>query len=118
MKGMTRFGIVAALQEIALLLRLKGGDQFRSRAYAKAAQAVAEIDSDFPTFVKQKRLTEIKGIGQSLAGVIEELYSTGRSSLLEKLRAEQPSGVVELKEDQATKRRDGNQQHRSTENGH
>lgn len=96
MKGMTRFGIVAALQEIALLLRLKGGDQFRSRAYAKAAQAVAEIDSDFPTFVKQKRLTEITGIGQSLAGVIEELYSTGRSSLLEKLRAEQPSGVVEL----------------------
>ena len=96
MEGMTRFGIVAALQEIALLLRLKGGDQFRSRAYAKAAQAVAEIDSDFPTFVKQKRLTEIKGIGQSLAGVIEELYSTGRSSLLETLRAEQPPGVVEL----------------------
>lgn len=95
-KGMTKFEIVAALQEIGLLLRLKSGDPFRSRAYAKAAQAIAEIDSDFPALVKQKRLTEIKGIGQSLAGVIEELYYTGRSSLLEKLRAEQPPGVVEL----------------------
>ncbi|MEK6408807.1 MAG: PHP domain-containing protein [Acidobacteriota bacterium] len=94
--GMNKFAIAAALQEIGSLLRLNSGDQFRSRAYAKAAQAVAEIDSDFPTLVEQKRLTEINGIGQSLAGVIEELYSTGRSSLLEKLRAEQSPGAREL----------------------
>ncbi|MEK6288177.1 MAG: PHP domain-containing protein [Acidobacteriota bacterium] len=94
--GMNKSAIAAALQEIGSLLRLNSGDQFRSRAYAKAAQAVAEIDSDFPTLVEQKRLTEINGIGQSLAGVIEELYSTGRSSLLEKLRAEQSPGAREL----------------------
>ncbi|MEK6324917.1 MAG: DNA polymerase/3'-5' exonuclease PolX [Acidobacteriota bacterium] len=94
--GMNKFAVAAALQEIGLLLRLKTADQFRSRAYAKAAQAVAEVDSDFPKLVKQKRLTEIKGIGQSLAGVIEELYSTGRSSLLDRLRAEQPPGALEL----------------------
>ena len=76
-KGMNKFAVAAALQEIGQLLRLNAGDQFRSRAYAKAAQAVAEAGNDFPVLVEQKRLTEIKGIGQSLAGVIEDLYFTG-----------------------------------------
>jgi DNA polymerase/3'-5' exonuclease PolX len=48
---MSRFEIVAALQEIGLLLRLKAGDPFRARAYAKAAQAIAEFDGDFPALV-------------------------------------------------------------------
>lgn len=64
--GMNKFPVAAALQEIGQLLRLNPGDQFRSRAYGKAAQAVAEAGNDFPALVEQKRLTEIKGIGQSL----------------------------------------------------
>ncbi len=96
LRKMNRFAVAAALKEIGLLLRLNGEDQFKSRAYAKAAQTVAEIGSEFPNLVEQKRLTEIKGIGQSVAAVIEELCSTGRSSLLERLRAEKPSGILEL----------------------
>lgn len=94
--AMTRFGIVAALQEIGLLLGLTSGDPYRSRAYAKAAQVIAGYEGDFPALVKQGRLTEIKGIGQSLAAVIEELYVGGRSSLLEKLQAEVPRGALAL----------------------
>lgn len=93
---MTKFGIVASLQEIGLLLRLKSGDPFRSRAYAKAAQALAEFDGDLPALVEHKQLTDLKGIGQSLAGVIEELYFTGRSPLLEGLRGELPPGALTL----------------------
>lgn len=95
-KAMTKIGVVAALQEIALLLRLKSGEPFRSRAYARAAQAIAEFGGDFPSLIEQRRLTEIKGIGQSLAGVIEQLYLSGQSSLLEKLRAEVPPGALVL----------------------
>ena len=95
-KEMSRFEIVAALQEIGLLLQLKAGDPYRARAYTKAAQAIAEFDGDFPALVEQKRLTDIKGIGQSLAGVIDELYATGRSSLLLKLRGEVPPGALTL----------------------
>ena len=92
----TKFAVATALQEIGLLLRLKTKDQFRSRAYGKAAQAIAELETDLGKFVQEKRLTEIKGVGESLAAVIEELYTTGRSSLLEKLRAELPAGVIAL----------------------
>src|SRR6266404_1021547 len=93
---MDRFEIAAALQEIGLLLRLSGKDQYRSQAYTRAAQAVSAVDGDFAALVRQKRLTDIKGIGQSLAGVIEELHSTGSSSLLDSLRSELPQGVLEL----------------------
>ena len=93
---MTKVDIVAALQEIASLLRLKASDPYRSRAYAKAAQAIAEFEGDFSRLVEQKHLTEIKGIGQSLAGVIEELYLTGKSSVLLGLREEMPSGALTL----------------------
>lgn len=95
-QGMTKVGIVGALQEIASLLRLKASDPYRSRAYEKAAQAIAEFDGDFARLVEQKRLTEIKGIGQSLARVIEELYVSGQSSLLLRLREEVPSGALTL----------------------
>jgi DNA polymerase (family X) len=95
-RGMDRFEIAAALQEIGLLLRLSGKDQYRSQAYSRGAQAVSGVDGDFATLVRQKRLTEIKGIGESLAGVIEDLHATGRSSLLDTLRSELPQGVLEL----------------------
>src|SRR6185503_14904042 len=91
-----KFEIAAALQEIGLLLRIKGTDQYRWRAYARAAQAVAETGDNFPALVDNKRLTEIKGVGASLAAVIEDLYKTGRSPVLEKLREELPQGVLTL----------------------
>ena len=44
--GMNKFGVAAALQEIGQLLRLNAGDQYRSRAYAKAAfRAVGALPS-------------------------------------------------------------------------
>src|SRR2546428_12098104 len=93
-KEISRFEIVAALQVIGLLLRLKAGDPFRARAYTNAAQAIAEFDGDFPALVEQKRLTDIKGIGQSLSGVIDELYVTGQSSLVLKLGGALPSAAL------------------------
>ena len=42
-----------------------------------------------------KRAVSIS-IGSSLAGVIEDLYATGHSSVLDKLRHELPKGVLEL----------------------
>lgn len=95
-KKIDKFDAAAVLHEIGLLLRLKPGDQFRSRAYERAARAVGEISGDFAKLVEGRRLTEVPGIGQSLAGVIEELYFTGKSSLLDRLRAELPPGALAL----------------------
>jgi DNA polymerase (family 10) len=46
--------------------------------------------------IKENRLTFVKGIGFALAKQIEELYATGESSFLSQMRAELPTGIVEL----------------------
>jgi DNA polymerase (family X) len=91
-----RFGVAAALQEIAQLMDLKGGQyRFKAKAYnagARAIQGVANLDQ----LVKEDRLTTLPRIGNALASQIKQLYLTGESSVLTELRKEFPTGVVEL----------------------
>ena len=91
-----RFGVAAALQEIAHLMDLKGGQyRFKAKAYnagARAIQGVADLDR----LVKEDRLTTLPRIGDALASQIKQLYLTGESSVLNELRKEFPAGVVEL----------------------
>jgi DNA polymerase (family X) len=91
-----RFYIAAALREIGRLLKLKGENPFKSQAYDRGASALEQLGVDFDALVKSRRLTEISGIGNALAAVIEELYRTGQSTILEQLRGELPAGAVEL----------------------
>src|SRR5256886_4996658 len=93
---MDKFAIAAALQETAARLELKGGEYFKARAFKVGARAVAELTEDIGKLINQNRLTLVKGIGQTLAKQIAELYATGESSFLNKLRAELPAGILEL----------------------
>ena len=97
MKSTTdKFAIAAALQEIGSLLELKGGEHFKARAYKLGARAVAELNEDVGKLIKENRLTLVKGIGSGLAKQIQDLYTSGESTLLNELRAEMPSGIIEL----------------------
>ena len=94
---MDKFAIAAALQETGTLLEIKGGnDYFKARAYKAGARSVAELSTDIGELVRQRRLTEIKGVGNALAAQIAELYNTGHSSFLDTLKQELPSGILEL----------------------
>jgi len=91
-----KFGVAAALQEIAQMMDLKGGqNRFKAKAYnagARAIQAVADLDR----LVREDRLTTLPRIGDALASQIKQLYLTGESSVLNQLRKEFPAGIVEL----------------------
>ncbi len=91
-----KFGVAAALQEIAQMMDLKGGQfRFKAKAYnagARAIQAVADLDR----LVREDCLTTLPRIGDALASQIKQLYLTGESSVLSQLRKEFPTGIVEL----------------------
>src|ERR1051326_7342384 len=91
-----KYAIAAALQEIGTLLELKGGHYFKARAYKLCARSIAEVTENLGKLIKENRLTFVKGIGYALAKQIEELYTTGESSMLNELRAQMPPGIVEL----------------------
>src|SRR5947207_1745301 len=79
-----------------MLLEITGENRFRARAYESGARALEELREDLGALVDGRRLTEVRGIGPALAAQIAELWATGRSSQLERLRAEVPPGSLEL----------------------
>ena len=89
-------GIAAALQEIGILLELKGGRYFQARAYKAAARVLGELEPSLASLIKENRLTAISGIGSAIAAQIKELDRTGTSRMLEQLRSELPRGALEL----------------------
>jgi len=91
-----KYAIAAALQEIGTRLELKGGEYFKARAYKSGARSIAEISEDLGKVIKENRLTFVKGIGYALAKQIEQLYTTGESSMLNELRAHMPPRFVNV----------------------
>jgi putative hydrolase len=78
----------SVLAEIAYLLRHQESDAHRARAFSRAATALLRENPDLPSLRVQNRLESIDGVGGGIARVLAELVDTGRSSYLERLRAE------------------------------
>ncbi|MGA9754417.1 MAG: DNA polymerase/3'-5' exonuclease PolX [Desulfobaccales bacterium] len=88
--------VAAVLEEIALLLDLAGENPFKVRAYETGARAVLTIPGDLDAARRDGRLAGVKGIGKSLAGVIEELLTRGEAALHRELQNKIPPGLLEL----------------------
>jgi putative hydrolase len=77
-----------ALSEIGYLLRQNEAERFRAKAFAAAAWSVVISRPDLEALHRANALTTIEGVGQGIAKVLAGLIETGRSSYLDRLRAE------------------------------
>src|SRR5579885_2462363 len=93
---MTKEEIAQALEEIATLLELKGENPFKIRAYTNAARAIETFRGNIADFQDEAQVAQIPGIGESIALKIKELAATGSLKYLRDLRAEFPTGILEL----------------------
>lgn len=84
------------LEEIAVLLELKGENPFKIRAYSNAARAVETLEENIGDAIKDGSLLEKKGIGKAIFEKIRELYNTGHLTYYEELKQELPSGLLEI----------------------
>jgi DNA polymerase (family 10) len=91
-----RFYVANQLRAIGQLLTLQGDNPFKAQAYERGARALENLADDFDRLVRNHQLTTIGGIGSALAAVIEEIYQTGESYLLQQAREQLPPGAVEL----------------------
>ena len=66
MPDVTRESLVNTLEEIALLLELKGENPFKTRAYRNGAEVVQNFDGDIVERAAGNDLKGIKGIGDAL----------------------------------------------------
>ena len=88
--------IAAALRELGVLYDLDGADRFRVNAYKEAARTVANSPISVEQLAEEGRLTELPGVGKTLAEKIVTLIETGSIPSADKLKAKFPATLVEV----------------------
>jgi len=83
-------------EQIARILKIKGGNPFKIRAYEKITLVLENLPIDIETIYQQGGLNNIPGVGEGIAKKIEEFLTTGKLEYYEKLKETIPDGVVEL----------------------
>jgi DNA polymerase (family 10) len=81
------------LEELGDLKEIIGENPFKVRAYRRAAEAIRRLNTPIEEIVREGKLSEIEGIGASLAAKITEFVKTGKVKELEELRSKVPPSL-------------------------
>jgi DNA polymerase (family X) len=79
------------------LYEIDGAVVYRVLAYRKAAASMRETPESVWRLSEEGKLTQLDGIGDTIAAKVRELRETGTLVSLEKLRAKLPESLVEIK---------------------
>jgi DNA polymerase (family 10) len=95
---MDNAAIADVFDELAELLEFKGENPFRIRAYRQGARAIRDLDESVAEIINDpdRKLSDVSGIGSTLAEKTETLLDTGNLPQLEKLRGEIPEVMIQI----------------------
>lgn len=89
--------IAAMFDQTADLLEFKGENQFRVRAYRKAARTIEGLPQSVQSMLSAEAdLTELPGIGKDLAGKIADIVASGHFALLDQLKKKMPGELGDM----------------------
>lgn len=86
--------VARIFEDVADMLQIKGENIHRVLAYRNAAQVIAELPRDLNAIYADGLLTEIQGIGETLASKIEEMLTTGKLDFYERLSKQVPPSLL------------------------
>ncbi|CAI8295435.1 MAG: DNA polymerase/3'-5' exonuclease PolX [Opitutia bacterium UBA7350] len=95
---MIKADIVSALEEIAVLLELRGENPFKIRAYQTGARALETMEEDLDALLEANELGKVPGIGSALIEKVATLRADEALPFLDELRASIEPGLVEMLE--------------------
>ncbi len=84
------------LKQVAAAYEVTGEDKFRIRAYQNAAASVEHATSEAKDLWEEGKLTEIPGVGASIAGHLDEYFKTGKVRHFEQVLRQMPKGMFSL----------------------
>lgn len=88
--------IVNKFEQVADMLSIRGDQIHRILAYRKAAESIAALGRDINQVYAEGNLTDIPGIGKTLAAKIEEMLTTGKLDFYDRLSEDVPPSLVDL----------------------
>jgi DNA polymerase (family 10) len=94
---MTRGDIADLLEEIGVLMDLKGENPFKIRAYQSGARLLSSMsEEEYREHLRLDDWDQVRGIGEALSAKIRTLHDTGRLEFHEKLKASVPPGLIDM----------------------
>ena len=92
---MNKKEIAQLLDEMALLMDIRGENPFKVKAYANAARIVTGLDpAEFDRHVREGSLASVRGIGKNLSARIHSLAEEGFLYEFEDLKKSVPPGLI------------------------
>src|SRR6185436_3233735 len=82
--------VADTLEDIAMMLELKGENPFKIRAYRNAARAIETFTGNLRKAAEAENFSDIEGIGDAIAEKIGQLVTTGSLEYHTTLKAEFP----------------------------
>lgn len=86
--------VVDTFNHVADMLAIRGDQVHRVLAYRRGAESIDTLGRDVNQVYEEGTLTDIPGIGETLAAKIEEMLTTGRLEFYERLAQEIPPSLV------------------------
>lgn len=88
--------IAEIFEQMAKMLSILDENQFKIRAYKKAALNILELNENIEDRVSQEDVTDIPGVGKDLASKVKEYVETGEIKEFDKLQEKVPLEMTEL----------------------
>jgi len=94
---MTNLEIATIFKNISDVLKIQGEEpSYKAQIYLRAAETIAELETDINQLYADGKLQSISGVGEAIAKKIAELIETGKMEYHERLKADIPIGVVDI----------------------
>jgi len=88
--------LIKILEEIGILLELKGENPFKVRAYYNAARQFETMNVDIQDLVSSGKIAEVKGVGKALVDKISTIVNTNELPYYSELKSSVPEGLFEI----------------------
>jgi len=98
MPEVTKDQVAELLEEIAMMLELKGENAFKIRAYNNAARAIETFAGSLRQTADEGKFAELQGVGDAIAQKITEFVQTGHLEYHTTLKAEFPPGLFDMRD--------------------
>lgn len=94
--SLTNREIADIFETVADMLQIKGENIHRILSYRRASETIREVPRDLRAISEEGKLTDISGVGKTIAEKINEMLETGELEFYNRLAKEVPPGVVDV----------------------
>jgi DNA polymerase (family 10) len=88
--------VAQVFHDIATAMEVLGEHPFKTQAYSRAADTIANLPTSVYQHVENGTLADLPGVGPAISAKITELLTTGTMIYRERLREQVPDGVLDM----------------------